>query len=220
MAIITAASWARSHGFSRQYAHQLIQAGIIPMTPQGLNKQDADKALKDYQSPQRRLSQRAYGKHRGVSEASVRKAIKTGRITPNADGTIDAFKADVEWERNTMHRRSSDINTDVPEGPSISTPSTYLQAKTAHEVLKAQASKVKLQSLKGSLIDREKAANHVFALARALRDSWLNWPTRVAGTIAAELRVDEHELTVILENAVREHLTELGTITPRFEADE
>ena len=36
------------------------------------------------------ISLRAYGRHRGVSEAAVRKAIKTGRITPLADGSIDA----------------------------------------------------------------------------------------------------------------------------------
>lgn len=219
MSMITASAWARSHGFSRQYAHQLIQQGIIPMTPKGLNKPEADKALHDYQSPDRRLSKRAYGKHRGVSEASVRKAIKTGRITPNADGTIDPRKADIEWERNTMHRkRSPDKQTEGTEGASFSSPSTYLQAKTAHEVLKAQASKVKLQSLKGSLIDREKATHHVLALARAARDSWLNWPTRIAGTLAAELGIDEQALTLVLESPVREHLNDLGTLQSPFES--
>ncbi len=47
------------------------------------------------------ISIRAYGRHRGVSDAAVRKAIKAGRITPEADGTIDPEKADAEWGRNT-----------------------------------------------------------------------------------------------------------------------
>lgn len=34
------------------------------------------------------VSIRAYGRHRGVSEAAVRKAIRAGRITPERDGTI------------------------------------------------------------------------------------------------------------------------------------
>ena len=35
------------------------------------------------------ISIRAYGRHRGVSDAAVRKAIKAGRITAEPDGTID-----------------------------------------------------------------------------------------------------------------------------------
>ena len=41
------------------------------------------------------ISIRAYGRHRGVSDAAVRKAIKAGRITPEPDGSIDPDKADL-----------------------------------------------------------------------------------------------------------------------------
>jgi len=47
------------------------------------------------------ISIRAYAKRRGVSETAVRKAIKTGRIKLEADGTIDSAKADGQWDRNT-----------------------------------------------------------------------------------------------------------------------
>lgn len=40
------------------------------------------------------ISIRAYARQRGVSDAAVRKAIKTGRITTEPDGTIDPAKAD------------------------------------------------------------------------------------------------------------------------------
>jgi len=40
------------------------------------------------------LSIRAYARHRGVSDTAVHKAIRAGRITPEADGTIDPDKAD------------------------------------------------------------------------------------------------------------------------------
>jgi len=35
------------------------------------------------------LSRRKYAEHRGVSEKAVRKAIASGRITLEPDGTID-----------------------------------------------------------------------------------------------------------------------------------
>ena len=53
------------------------------------------------------LSIRAYARHRGAlrlpgaSHTAVRKAIATGRITPEADGTIDPATADVQWVGQT-----------------------------------------------------------------------------------------------------------------------
>ena len=44
------------------------------------------------------LSRRAYAALRGVHESAVRKAIASGRITTEADGTIDAAKADAMWD--------------------------------------------------------------------------------------------------------------------------
>ena len=40
------------------------------------------------------ISIRAYARHRGVTDTAVHKAIRAGRITPEADGTIDAICSD------------------------------------------------------------------------------------------------------------------------------
>jgi hypothetical protein len=47
------------------------------------------------------LSRRAYARHRGVAENAVRKAIVSGRIELEPDGTIDPAKADLAWGRRT-----------------------------------------------------------------------------------------------------------------------
>src|SRR5262245_13152216 len=47
------------------------------------------------------MSRRAYARHRGVAENAVRKAIASGRIELEPDGTIDPVKADVAWSRRT-----------------------------------------------------------------------------------------------------------------------
>jgi hypothetical protein len=54
----------------------------------------------------------------------------------------------------------------------------------------------------------------VFRLARDERDAWINWPTRVAAMVAAEVEVDTHKLHTALERYVREHLAELAEIRP------
>jgi hypothetical protein len=53
---------------------------------------------------------------------------------------------------------------------------TFLQAKTANEVLKSQERRLKLQKLKGELVDRAHAEALVFRLARETRDAWVNRP--------------------------------------------
>lgn len=176
------------------------------------------------------LSIRAYARHRGVSDAAVRKAIAAGRITPNADGTLDPAQADAQWSRNTEAPRvgsrtpaarapvpadaapSADAGAALPAGGA-----SLLQARTVNEVVKAQTNKVRLARLKGELVDRNQAIAHVFKLARTERDAWLNWPARISAQMAARLGVDPHTLHVALEAAVREHLQELGELRPRIE---
>ncbi|MDR7095845.1 elements of external origin [Hydrogenophaga laconesensis] len=176
------------------------------------------------------ISIRAYARHRGVSDAAVRKAIAAGRVTPEADGTIDAERVDREWARNSDAPRNGTatraVNVAVPEssgatgdGPAAlpAGGTSLLQARTVNEVVKAQTNKVRLARLKGELVDRPQAIAHVFKLARSERDAWLNWPARISAQMAAKLGVDPHTMHIALEAAVREHLQELGEMRPRVD---
>lgn len=173
------------------------------------------------------LSIRAYARHRGMSDTAVHKAIRTGRIPTEADGTIDVDKADQAWELNTeipktgARQGAVRVKLDQPDSLSNHTgnpnsthtnSTTLLQAKTANEVVKAQTNKLRLSQLKGELVDRSLVVTQVFKLARQERDAWLNWPGRVAAQLAASLDVDAHRLHVLLESAVRDHLLELGQL--------
>ena len=172
------------------------------------------------------LSRRAYARHRGVAESAVRKAIATGRITLEPDGTIDPVKADLQWEAQTdpMKRHVSgkpvpraaikavddtlrEAGTSAPGGEM-----SFLRARMANEVLKAQTARLRLQKMKGELVDRAKATALVFDLARRERDAWMNWPPRVAADMAAELGVEAHLMEQVLEHHLRRHLAELAEI--------
>ena len=189
------------------------------------------------------LSIRAYARHRGVSHVAVKKAIDTGRITPLPDGTIDPVAADAQWAANTTPTRRSVAAEpqeapqapaavrEMPQGPAkavreiadptppaLSTGGTsLLQARTVNEVVKAQTNKVRLARLKGELVDRSQAVAHVFKLARAERDAWLNWPARISAQMAAGLNVDPHVLHVALDAAVRQQLQDLGDLQPKVD---
>ena len=191
------------------------------------------------------LSIRAYARHRGVSHVAVKKAIDTVRITPLPDGTIDPVVADAQWAANTTPTRrsmadaasdkttpqvsaasreipqaSAKVVRDAPEPPTPALSSggtSLLQARTVNEVVKAQTNKVRLAQLKGELVDRAQAVAHVFKLARAERDAWLNWPARISAQMAAGLGVEPHALHVALDAAVREQLQDLGDVQPKVD---
>jgi hypothetical protein len=179
------------------------------------------------------LSIRAYARHRGVSHVAVKKAIDSGRITPEADGTIDPHRADAEWAKNTeaprAGTRTKPVRATVPPETAATVPvgdthtalptggASLLQARTVNEVVKAQTNKLRLAQLKGELVDRAQAIAHVFKLARAEREAWINWPNRITPILAAELGIDEHALFVVLDAAVRAHLEELGEFVPKVD---
>jgi hypothetical protein len=163
----------------------------------------------------------------------VQKAIATGRIKLQSDGTIDADRALAALKGATDPAQSR------PQAPPARTrpvppeaigavdetlreqglpsggPMTFLQARTANEVLKAQERRIRLQKLRGELVDKARAAALVFRLAREFRDAWSQWPPRVAATIAAELGIEPHRMQTVLETHVREQLEQQAE--PRIE---
>jgi hypothetical protein len=188
------------------------------------------------------LSIRAYARLRGVSHSAVRKAILSGRIPAEPDGTIDPAKADAAWESSTDpgkakgkasapkdKSRAPEKLRPVPDAAIGSVretlkeqglPSggavTFIQARTAHEIAKAHLARLRLQRMKGELVDRARATALVFRLAREERDAWVNWPARVAALMAAELGVDPHAMQKALDAQVRAKLCELAEIRPEF----
>jgi hypothetical protein len=173
-------------------------------------------------------SNRALARALGVSETAVRKAEKAGRIRRAGDGSWEVERVRAAWGANTdvaQQRATAPGLRPVPEaavgavrdtlrdhGESVPAGggTTFLQARTANEVLKAQERKLRLGRLKGELVDRARTTALVFRLARAERDAWLQWPARVAATLAAELGVEAHAMQTALEQALRAQLDELA----------
>jgi hypothetical protein len=185
-------------------------------------------------------SNRELARQLGVSETAVRRAEKAGRIRREADGAWDLAKVRAAWANNTdeAQQRPNPGARErsgrparmkpVPEAalgavrdtlrehgePIAAGAMTFMQARTANEVLKAQERRLRLQQMKGELVDRAKAVKQVFRLARDERDAWVNWPARVSAMIAAQLEVDPHKLHTVLERHVCDHLAELAEVRP------
>ena len=178
------------------------------------------------------LSERQYAAHAGISRGAVQKARSSGRLVVHPDGSIDADASDVRRAQATDPAKQRGRHATAARRvgweaagatqPELALPTpgagaiTYLQARTAHEVLKAQERRMRMQKQRGELVDRARAVDLVFRLARQERDAWLGWPARIAAQMAADLGVSPHAMQTLLESHVRQHLEELADIQADF----
>ncbi|MGZ9035087.1 MAG: hypothetical protein ACXW25_11885, partial [Rhodospirillales bacterium] len=123
------------------------------------------------------LSEREYACRVGISRGAVQKARQSGRLVLHADGSIDASASDVRRAQATdpskQHRHAPRRGyKPVPDAavgavaetlkeqgliaPQASA-MTFLQARTANEVLKARLRRMELQQKEGELVDRARA---------------------------------------------------------------
>lgn len=175
------------------------------------------------------MSERDYAARAGLSRGAIQKAKAAGRLVLHADGSIDAEASDARRaaandpskQRGAAAAKMKPVPNaavaavgDTLRENGLAPPSgggaTFLQAKTANEVLKSQERRLKLQKMKGELVDRARAESLVFRLARETRDAWVNWPARAAALIAAQLGLDPAMMQKVLEAHVRAHLDELA----------
>jgi len=192
------------------------------------------------------LSERQYATRVGLSRGAIQKAKEAGRLVLHPDGSIDAEASDRRRAAMTDPTKSR-VAVKAPAAPKaklkpvpeaavasvgetlreegLAAPvssggTTFLQAKTANEVLKAQERRIRLQKLKGELVDRARAETLMFRLAREERDAWVTWPARVAALMASELvatlgdgiTVEAAVMQKVLEAHVRAQLDSLADI--------
>lgn len=64
-----------------------------------------------------------------------------------------------------------------------------------------------------ALVSRDAAEREVFEIARSWRDTWLNWSSKVAPLLAADLGIEPDALAGLLSGYVHRQLLELGEPT-------
>ena len=132
------------------------------------------------------MSERQYAAHVGLSRGAFQKAKTAERLVLYPDGSINAAASDARRAETTdpskTRKSPAPKLKPVPEAavaavgdtlreqglavPAIGGGTTFLQAKTANEVLKAQERRTRLQMLKGELIERARALAIAFLLRK------------------------------------------------------
>lgn len=187
-----------------------------------------------------------YARHAGVDRKTISRWIKAGKYIVLSGDDIDVEASDraiALWRDSTDGRTKNaarSCNATVqervpPNDASGSSPDdaedfvkAFMLANGA-DMSKEEASRVKenylalltkleFQQKDGQLIELEQAEKVLFDCFRAQRDSWLNWPARVAPLMAADLDVPADRMTEVLAEHVHKHITSLGE--PEFNAAE
>ena len=172
------------------------------------------------------MSLRAYARHRGVALSAVQKAIATGRIHPEPDGSIDPAKADAQWDQHTRTAHPTTPRVTTPRPPPASQPAApsppqtsddargvdYHKARAVRETYSARLAKLEFEERTGKLISKDEVDIKYFQLARQLRDRMQQIPRKVAPEIVALVVADPdvRGVTDILDVAIREALEDLA----------
>jgi hypothetical protein len=179
------------------------------------------------------LSRRAYARHRHVTLAAVQKALKTGRIHLEPDGTIDAEAADQTW--NAAAEAAGPVPPDarkvvVPprqfaaaeatvqavldeHGAEVNGAIRLADVRLANELLRAQwradmirAQRARLRFATGADLDAEADAGFDEV------GGWWCWCDATATAIAAALGVRRMRVQEPLAVALRRRLEDLGLV--------
>ena len=175
---------------------------------------------------------REYATHRGVSHVAVIKALKSGRIQKEADGTIDPVNADAAWARNTnpaQQRRpvlASAIPVPVPakplapsvrqpthrpaqeSGPSTAGMPNYQMSRAVRETYNAKLARLDYEERSSKLLNAEDVAKDAVEVARRVRGRVFGIPGQMAAVLASE--TDSRVIERLLGQELRTALEELS----------
>ena len=183
---------------------------------------------------------RAYARHRGVTPAAVRKAIKSGRIAV-VNGKIDPDVADRDWAANTDETKPRNSVSGDPglrrpaEAPPMAASSMgsprenwsasqtpargggYAAARAVRETYEARIRELDFKRMSGTLVSADEVRVVAFNTARQARDLLLAIPDRVSAVLAG--LKDQAEVHRVLSEEIRRVCEELAQLPP-FSTDD
>ena len=166
------------------------------------------------------LSIRGYAKHRGVTDAAVRKAIRQGRISKGKNGKINPKLADKEWLQNSDPAQIKAESTfETPDYSQNSAPTSlsgpsYQQSRAIKEAYGAKLLRLQFEKESKKLISIDDVKVSAFNAARMTRDRILNIPDRVIPQLVGKTNI--FEMKEILKAELIKALEELSKVNEKL----
>ncbi|HHT2625776.1 hypothetical protein [Klebsiella michiganensis] len=185
------------------------------------------------------MNQSDFARLHGVSRKTVTMWKSRGWLIMSGDDIdVSASNAQLEKYRKTINRTGKENKVvpikknsmpspsqeeEVDEGgdPSLESIARELllengaelsldEARRIKENYLALLTKLEFQQKDGQLIEMTIAEEVLFNAFRQQRDAWLNWPSRAAPLMAADLGVPADRMTEVLIEHVHKHISVLG----------
>jgi hypothetical protein len=170
--------------------------------------------------PRELLSQAAYGRRRGISQAAVWKRTTTAGGPIPVHGPkkrIDPAEADAIWDATKTPQGEGGAEAARPSATVIDA-DRYLEAKTARMIALARREELELRRREHELVDRRQAEREAEEAGQRERAAWTAWSVRTAAVLAVALDVNGDQVADLLDTAVREQLGTLAAAA-RAQAD-
>jgi hypothetical protein len=185
--------------------------------------------------PEGWIGQREFARREGCDEKQVRRGVESGRLAAVKEGgKVFLNPADIGsgWRRPRVDSTGADAGADTAvrsaaakaragrggtgqgsaDAPELNSAvgSQLKQAVVRKEDFTGRLRELEFRHKAGELIDLAVARRVLFDEARRARDAWLNWPSRFAALIAADLNVEADRAAEVLTTYVHKQLAALG----------
>lgn len=174
------------------------------------------------------MNQSQYALHSGVDRKTIARWIKAGRFIVMDGDLINVGASDAALKKNRDGKDPRVSNAKKKKAPAVIDDGDEI-ADSARQILLTEGAtlsreeaarirenymallaKLEFQQKDGQLIEMTVAEEVLFNAFRQQRDAWLNWPSRVAPLIAADLDVPADRMTEVLIEHVHKHISVLG----------
>jgi hypothetical protein len=192
--------FARREGCNEKQVRRAVEKGLLRKDSDGLIS--ADQLGNGWRKTNRR----------GRDAAAAAVADKIADIADKPQQNVR--KPNV---RSEMSARSDESAAEAAERIALTAaPFERVEAERIKENYLALLKKLEFEQKEGSLVELEVAERVLFEAARAQRDVWLNWPSRVGPLIAADLGLAADLVTQVLTEHVHKQIAQIGEPTADF----
>ena len=179
--------FARLHGVSRKTVTMWKSRGWLIMSGD-----DIDVAASNAQLEKYRKSVNRSDKYKTAAPEKK----KADRVLPAREPPEESDPSLEGLARDFLLENGAELSLD--------------EARRVKENYLALLTKLEFQQKDGQLIEMAAAEEVLFNAFRQQRDAWLNWPSRVAPLMAADLGVPADRMTEVLIEHVHKHISVLG----------
>nr|CUV28860.1 conserved protein of unknown function [Ralstonia solanacearum] len=231
MTCVSQSEFARMCGVSRQAVMKWKLAGRLVLQGNQVDVEATDEHMQKYHeggSPLRRQALDAVDTRltkAGAVDNGRRKLSTTPPALSSDAPHGQGRKGDQSAGRSKQPAGTAEI--EIQPGESVDEAASRLvgeidlemsfdEARRIKEVYLALLNRLEFEQKSGALIELDLASNILFEEFRAQRDAWLNWPTRVAPLLAAELGIEADRMTEVLTAHVHKQIAQLGEPEANF----